>query len=123
MPTEHHSTILKGHMITFRLVFAGDCSFVIKGGDWGRAGVLVDPDVEGVKLFFSPLISFLSSGICDFLDERGTVEGFGLYRCLRSIPYVRISHREGREFPIRPSAVTLSFGQLCVELGLAQGRF
>ncbi len=33
MPTEHHSTILTGHMITFRLVFAGDCSIVIKGGD------------------------------------------------------------------------------------------
>ncbi len=67
-------------------------------------------------------ISFLSSGFCDFLDERGTVEGFWLYRCLRSIPCVRISHREGWQFPIRPSAVTLSFGQQCVEAGFRIGR-
>lgn len=45
MPTEHHSTIFKGHVITFR--FAGDCCFLIKGR--GRAGVRVNPDVEGVN--------------------------------------------------------------------------
>jgi len=33
VPTEHHSPIFKGHTITFRLVFAGDCSFIIKGGE------------------------------------------------------------------------------------------